>query len=114
MTNHLYHYKAHVLEVCNGDTIIVQIDLGFSINLNQKLRLYEVNPIQENDSESDSPSKLALQKWLLDKEVLLESIFLNKHQHALTFGIVHFLEDGKWINANDRLVAEKLAIEVEY
>lgn len=40
----MYEYRAFVRKVYDGDTITVDIDLGFEVLLkNQKLRLYGIN-----------------------------------------------------------------------
>jgi endonuclease YncB( thermonuclease family) len=42
----LYTYKAHVNKVINGDTLILDIDLGFGIFTSQKIRLNGVNALE--------------------------------------------------------------------
>lgn len=39
----LYHYKATVVSVYDGDTITVDIDLGFSATLRMAVRLARIN-----------------------------------------------------------------------
>ena len=43
MNNHIYHYACRILDVYDGDTMTVEIDLGFNLKLTDKVRLYEVN-----------------------------------------------------------------------
>jgi micrococcal nuclease len=44
MEHKLYHYKARVVDVYDGDTCTVDIDLGLSTWIHgEKLRLYRIN-----------------------------------------------------------------------
>ncbi len=49
----LYHYKATVSRVIDGDTFIVdRIDLGFNISLvNQKVRILGINTMELRDKD---------------------------------------------------------------
>lgn len=39
----MYFYKADLLRVIDGDTIVVRLDLGFSVHAEQTLRLHGIN-----------------------------------------------------------------------
>lgn len=39
----MYNYKAEIISVYDGDTFTFKVDLGFSITITEKLRLYGVN-----------------------------------------------------------------------
>lgn len=43
MTDKLFHYRARLLKVVDGDTIDVMLDLGFQTHCSQRLRLLRVN-----------------------------------------------------------------------
>lgn len=63
----LYNYKAQVLSVKDGDSIIVEIDLGFQIKLKETLRLIGIN----------TPEKTGVEKALgfIAKQKLEEVLF---------------------------------------
>ena len=39
----LYHYKAKLVRVIDGDTVDVMIDLGFDVWIKKRLRLYGID-----------------------------------------------------------------------
>ena len=39
----MYHYKAILNRIIDGDTIDVMIDLGFGIQIKQRVRLHGIN-----------------------------------------------------------------------
>jgi len=39
----MYEYKAKVLRAIDGDTLEVEIDLGFSVTIKERVRLLDVN-----------------------------------------------------------------------
>lgn len=45
-----YTYRGTVLKVVDGDTIDVQVDLGFDVSIKQRLRLLNVFAAERNDA----------------------------------------------------------------
>jgi len=54
---HLYTYHGTVLEVIDGDTLWVAIDLGFDIGITQKLRLRGIDAPEVNSSTGQEAKK---------------------------------------------------------
>jgi len=83
-----YTYYADVLEVYDGDTLTVTIDLGFSLTIRTKVRLMGIDTA-EMKSEDESVKKLAIasrdfiREQALDKKVLLKSHKPDKYGRAL-------------------------------
>jgi micrococcal nuclease len=89
----MYQYKAKVLRVLDGDTIEVEIDLGFDIKTTRKIRI-----IAESHSYFDTPETwrpkneaerehglLATERaieLILNKIVLLESLKGGKYNYV--------------------------------
>ena len=71
----MYEYKALITNVVDGDTYDFQIDLGFGITYNDRLRLYGVDTPEVRGVER--PQGLAVteqvKKLIEGKEVLLKS-----------------------------------------
>lgn len=70
----LYQYRADVTEVYDGDTVTVDIDLGFDVWLKrQKLRLYGIDAPEMRGPENPegTVSRDALREQILGKEVML-------------------------------------------
>ena len=76
-TENLYHYRAKVVSVYDGDTIRVDIDLGFGTWLhNQPLRLYGINAPEIRGPQR--PEGLKTRDWLRERlpegtPIILES-----------------------------------------
>ncbi len=83
-----YTYYADVLEVYDGDTLTVTIDLGFSLTIKTKVRLMGIDTA-EMKSEDEAVKKLAIasrdfiRSQALDKKVLLKSHKPDKYGRAL-------------------------------
>jgi len=57
----MYHYSARQVRVIDGDTVDVEIDLGFSTFVKQRLRLYGINAPEKNRAASRGAGIAALQ-----------------------------------------------------
>jgi micrococcal nuclease len=83
-----YTYYADVLEVYDGDTLTVIIDLGFSLTVKTKVRLMGIDTA-EMKSEDPEVKKLAtasrdfIREQVLEKKVLLKSHKPDKYGRAL-------------------------------
>ena len=62
----LYHYKATVVSVYDGDTITVDIDLGFSATLRMNVRLARINAPEVRGPQKPEglTAAEALRQWL--------------------------------------------------
>jgi len=114
MRERRYHYSAIVTDVYDGDTITVDVDLGFGVWLkDQKVRLYGIDTPEVRGPERIRG--LVVRDWLrdliLDKVILLQTIKReSKGKYGRWLGVVMLNNR----NVNRRLVAEGLADEVEY
>jgi micrococcal nuclease len=104
----MYTYSAHVLSVYDGDTITVEIDLGFRFSVrNFKIRLYGINT-----PEVKGPTRVAglvardaLRAKVLDKDITLRTLKDTQEKYGRWLGI---LEVGGE-NINDWMVANGYA-----
>ena len=111
----LYLYKATVTKVYDGDTVTVDIDLGFSVVL-RKLRLLGIDTPEMRggtvESKSDAKqSRDYVREKCLGKEVYVES--RKKGKYGRYLAIIWTIEDGKKseISINDLLIENNLAVE---
>ena len=73
----LYLYKAHVISVYDGDTITVNIDLGFNLEIkNQKIRLWGIDTpeIRGEERAEGLLVKQYVSDEILYKEIILQTI----------------------------------------
>jgi len=109
----LYHYRGHVIKVYDGDTITVDIDVGFHITMKkEKVRLFRINTPEVRGVEK--PQGIISRDWLreriLDKEIILATVKDKKGKYGRWLADVFI--DG--VCVNDELVEKGLAEYKEY
>ena len=114
----MYTYKAKLDRVVDGDTIDVNIDLGFDISVHKRVRLAGINaPESRTRDLEEKKLGLAAKKrliTLLDKGSLqIESKEVGKYGRVL--GVLHVYPDSLDlpININDTLVEEGHAVKYD-
>jgi len=80
LTN-LYNYRAEVLRVVDGDTVDVMLDLGFSVSLKERVRLYGINA-----PESRTRNKAEKIKGLAAKDFVIE--WMEKHGNKIVVNTI--------------------------
>jgi micrococcal nuclease len=111
--NSLYVYRANVIDVYDGDSITVDVDLGFYIWLHkQEFRLYGINAPEVTGPEKTAGEEARefLRNKILGKQVIIQSIVNpKKEEHKEKAG--EFLAivwlDG--VNLNDLMIEERHA-----
>jgi len=84
----MYKYKAKVLDVYDGDTVTLLIDIGFSIHLKERCRLIGINTpeIRTRDLEEKKNGYIArdyLRNLILNKDVIIETHKQGKYGRYL-------------------------------
>ena len=118
MDNKLYHYRATVLTVYDGDTCTVDIDLGLNVWIRkEKLRLHRINApeLRGKDREVGLKSRDFLRSQIEGKEIILQTIKDKREKYGRYLAEI-WLEDknGAKINLNDLMVEKGHAIYVNY
>jgi len=118
METTLYHYRAVVRKVYDGDTCTVDIDLGLGSWFHgEKLRLYGINAPEVRGVERPTGlrSRDFLRSQIQGKEVILQTIKDKKGKYGRYLANI-WLEDesGNLSNVNDLLVQQGYAVYKEY
>jgi micrococcal nuclease len=105
----LYHYRAVITELYDGDTVTADVDLGVSVWLRgERLRLARIDApnVRGDEKESGLAAREFLRDLVLDRSLIVQTIRDGKGK----FGryIAELWLDGE--NVNDRLVAEGHAV----
>jgi micrococcal nuclease len=104
----LYQYKAHCTKVYDGDTITVNIDLGFhSWLFNMKIRLYGIDtPELRGDTiEAGRVARDYLRGLILDKDIILETHKDKTGKYGRWLGVIHLPHDNEnTVSVNEILV----------
>jgi micrococcal nuclease len=105
----MYEYSATVVKVYDGDTITVDIDLGFGIVLRkQKIRLYGVNTPEVRGEEKELGKKVRdlLREKILGETIIVKTIKDKKGKYGRWLGTIFHKEE----NINDWLLNEGHAL----
>ena len=107
----MYHYKALVTRVVDGDTVDVNIDLGFNlVHMKQRIRLFGVDApeLKGADKLDGLSAKSWLQAQIENKEIDLISLEHKKGKYGRWLGIICM--DGR--NINQELIEKGFAVSI--
>jgi len=116
----MYHYKAKAERVIDGDTLDVNIDLGFKITTVQRIRLAGINTPETYNVKKDTEE---YQKGIAAKQYLEQRLAANNNQilietekvtekYGRYIGTMWF--HNSTISLNDELVEKRFAVHVKY
>ncbi|MCH8011825.1 MAG: thermonuclease family protein [Candidatus Marinimicrobia bacterium] len=109
----LYHYRAIVVSVYDGDACTVDIDLGLNIwSRGEKIRLIRINAPELRGKERPRglTSRDYLRELILDKPIILQTIKDKKGKYGRYLGEIWLVDnDGKLVNINDEMVSAGMA-----
>ena len=106
-----YTYKAELVRVIDGDTVVLDVDLGFETWLrNQTIRLYGLNTpeIRGKTKSEGLEVKAWMEERLAGREIVLQSIQDKKGSFGRWLGIIFADEE----NVNEELLAQGMAVEM--
>ena len=108
----MYTYKAEVIRVIDGDTIVLNIDLGFKIHHITPCRLAGINaPEMNSKDEKVRAAAVASKEYLMTllpegMEVTIVSRKLDKYGRPVVFFLA---ESNKYASVNDLMLISKRA-----
>jgi len=106
----LYHYRATITAVYDGDTCTADVDLGFKVVVRgEKIRLARINA-----PEIRGASRNFLRELILGRDVLLQTIRDKRGKYGRYLGEIVVKQGRRNVNANDALVRAGHAKYVEY
>jgi micrococcal nuclease len=110
MSINFYVYKAELVRVVDGDTVDVNIDLGFKTFVQKRIRLFNVDTYEMRGQQA-SPIGLKAKQFVIDlfakygNEFILLSHMDKSDIYSRFIGTI-FLKDGEdLINLNETLKA---------
>jgi len=107
----MYEYRAFVRKVYDGDTITVDIDLGFEVMLkNQKLRLYGINTPEVRGESREEGTKVrdALRTRISNKWIKVKTHRDQKGKYGRWLAEIY---DDSEESINQWLLSEGHAVE---
>lgn len=113
MEENLYHYRALVVSVYDGDTCTAEIDLGLHTWVRgEKLRLNRINAPELRGAERPEGLKARdfLRAQIEGQKIIIQTIKDQKEKYGRYLAEVWLpLEDGSLRNINDWMVENGLA-----
>ena len=107
----MYTYKAKLVRVINGDTLDIEIDLGFDLSIKQRLKLYGVDTPDSRSTDLEIRQKgLDVKQRLIDvltKEFTVTTILNKRGKYGRILGNIYIVDekDNK-VCINELLVEE--------
>lgn len=112
----MYKYNAKVIKVYDGDTITLEVDLGFQFKFTNSFRLLRINcPEVRGETRTDGlKSRDRVRELILDKNIIIETTKDSQEKYGRYLAEVFVDINGVLTNINDLLVEEGLAIYKDY
>ena len=124
MIKQKFVYEAKVLSVHDGDTISVEIDLGFELKFTDKIRFYGLNAPElkmRNDKNKLVENPAGTKTLEIVKEflpigstIVVETIKDKKEKYGRYLANIYAMRDGEQINVNKWLLDYELAVPMKY
>jgi micrococcal nuclease len=107
----LYHYKATVIRVVDGDTVWLRIDRGFREFFETSCRLYGINAPELSTGASGQDAKGWLTERLTGKTLYIESNKLDKYGRPLVTLYEPEVDGALFeVSINQQMLNSKLAV----
>lgn len=109
----MYKYKVkNITRVVDGDTVDLDIDLGFHVTLNQRVRLKGINASETRTLDLEEKKKgLEAKEWLT-KELSREGDWIiettKEDKYGRILGILYCIGDR--VTVNERMLNEGIAV----
>ena len=117
MNENLYHYKALITSVYDGDTVTATVDLGLFIKKEKvKIRLYGIDApeLRGETLEKGRESRDFLRSLILDEEIVIQTIKDTKGKYGRYIAKLWMEKEGNTICINDYIVDKGLAVYKQY
>lgn len=116
----MYEYKAKLIRAIDGDTVELLIDLGRSIYISEKIRLYGINaPERKNETHKAGINSTIRLEYLLTttgETLMIKTIKDKTDKYGRLLGILYTSSSGHSLenfeeSINHQMIREGYAIE---
>jgi endonuclease YncB( thermonuclease family) len=105
----MYEYKATVIEVHDGDTCYLDVDLGFTTHTYQHVRLAHVNAPELHEANGER-AKERLAELLADGPLIINTTRDRREKYGRMLATI---TNASGIDVGSQLLVEKLAVKYE-
>ncbi len=108
----MYHYKIKKINrIIDGDTVDLDIDLGFNISITQRVRLKDIDAAEIRTLDLEEKAKgLEAKEWL-EKELSREGEWIiettKEDKYGRILGTLYLI--GEPVTVNERMLNEGIA-----
>lgn len=109
----MYTYRAAIIDVIDGDTVVADIDLGFGVWLRkQHIRLAKINSPELKGAtlKAAQDSRDFLKKLILNKTVTVQTEKDTKEKYGRWLATILLEEDKSLVDINHKMVLEGYAV----
>ena len=107
----MYEYEATTVRVIDGDTVELDIDLGFNITRREKVRLYGINTPELTDKDPVIREKAIQAKLKVVDLVMFQKLQIKTLKDKLDkYGRILAIINVNGVIVNDELVSLGLAV----
>ena len=112
----MYEYRAKVEKIYDGDTITVEIVLGFGVYKTERLRLSGIDApeLRGEQRPYGLVSRDKLRELILGQEVIIKTYKDKKGKYGRYIADIYIDSESGMVCVNDWLVENNLAIYREY
>ena len=106
----MYEYKAKIIDVYDGDTVTANVELGFNVSMEIKIRLYGIDTpeVRGEEKELGLKSKARLESLILDKTVIIKTYKDKKEKYGRWLADIYENKESEK-SVNQILLSEGLA-----
>ena len=99
----MYEYKAKVLRVVDGDTMVCEVDLGFSITVTERIRLRGINTpeVRGNQKKRGLEVKEIVRNMIEGKEIILQVYKKGKYGRYIADIVVDDYSLSEYLISNE-------------
>ncbi len=106
-----YVYKVLDIEVIDGDTVIAEIDLGFNVRHNCRMRLWGINAPEKNTPEGKA-AKYRLGEIVGNSSLAVRTIKDKEDKYGRMLCILYWkFMDSRYVCVNQGMIDHGLAVE---
>lgn len=95
----MYDYQATVIQVIDGDTLKLDVDLGFSVHRHETVRLYGIN-CPEKNTEAGKAAIAYAANWLVSSgnRVMVYTIKDKREKYGRMLAVIYHDPGAKSLN----------------
>lgn len=112
-----YFYSAFVISAYDGDTVTLNIDLGFKITKRENVRLYGIDSpeLRGDEREKGIIARDSIRKLILNRSVYVQTVKDKKGKYGRLLATLWLPQDDENVlNVNDWMVINGYAVARKY